>query len=311
MGDCLPDETLGRILDGSLSGGERDAATCHMADCPDCRLRWVALAADGAEAAQAPAVARTVFPAWRRLGLAAAALVCAVAAWHVLRPSAPTAGRHLLPPGEKIAGRSESFDIGEASPARVFSLPDGSRLRIHPGSAARFVPAGPDGRFTVELVRGTLDAEIEKGEGAVRVASAAGVIRVLGTAFRARAFTCNGAKPGDPPAARALTVEVEHGLVELSEGGKTVAVPAGRRGLLWTEGDGPARAILQEARPIDWRSALSQWDGIAPSGAVFLLGSTWDGAADFRGLLLRTDLAPPLRASLARLAALLEEPHGE
>lgn len=319
MDNCLTNETLGALADATVSPRERQAALAHMADCPDCQLRWVALAAGPV---RAPARA----PAHRPALAAAILLVCAVAAAVFLRPPSSDAPPNFLPTGREITGQDESLIVAEALPPQSFSLPDGSRLRLHPGSAARFVPPGPGDRFTVELARGTLDAQIEKGDGAVSVVSEAGQIRVLGTRFTARASkiyrpesSASGPeKEGDvtlnprDSALFFLSVEVEHGRVVLRPRSardaqrSTLLVPAGWRGLLWTETAGDARAILQEAKPIDWEATLLRWDGASPAGAVFLLGSAWEGAADWRATLKRSDLAHPLKARLERLKRIQE-----
>lgn len=280
----------------------------------------------GPERAPEPIPIRAPRPHARRWGrLAAAASVVAAlgAAFFFLKPGEEEAAVRHLPVGIAIRGSGEEVASGPAE-ERVVSLPDGSRFRIDPGSRVRFAPAGTD-RVRVELLSGSLAADVVKGNRAVRIASEAGEVVVVGTWFRVKAFRMHpvpveketpspsmgeGQGGGGIPV---LSVEVDEGLVELSGAGDAIPVPAGRRGLIL----GRSAPVLQEQKAQTWETALAAVGGAWESPgfgagrvAATLLAADWEGLArrgGWRGILGDPSVEAALRRPAAFLVALAAE----
>ena len=246
---------------------------------------------------------------------AAAASVLLGLAFHRWPGEPPEAVRtHHIPSGRPVSGRGESFSPARGAPPEAVQLPDGSRFRVQPASIAAFRAPGPGERIVVDFRRGALEAEVAKGAGVVRILSEPGEVRVLGTAFLARAFRVHL-----PDAVSVLSVEVSEGVVELSAPGRKLRVPAGHRGILWKSARDPApRAIQQEVQPADWRAVAAlgrDWERWGdPPGApnlmpepVFLLAASWQGIGDWGDVLDGAGETPAHRRIAAALLGLCAE----
>lgn len=308
-------EKLGEFITGALPEEETAEVARHLEGCPACAeegrqiQRLDGLLKD-LRPSVSPARARPALRPWvRGLAASAAAVLLAVgAAWWW--PSRDAGRAHRLPEGERIAGRDERFRTGPEE-LRPLSLPDGTRIRVGQASEVRFLPAAEGERLRLELVHGSLEAEVEKGEGRVRIRSEAGEIAVLGTSFTAKAFRIRTPSPlggegqgeGDMPV---LAVEVTEGRVEVSGAAGAHPVPAGRRGIV-RGGDAPF-ACVQEAVPLPWREALKRWGQKAGSDsfpesveALTLLAGRWEGLASWA----RVAEDPSASAEEKRRAAVL------
>lgn len=330
---CLTDEVMAAFMSGAgAPEGMRERFEGHLAACGACRARW-AMSGAGEEDdpeedlpfSEDPVpdiglVRAAVLSSRRGQGAnrsepsrrfpprrwaAAAGVLLLVGLSLLFLPSPLDAPRsRFLPPAQPIAGRNETVRAPRGGDAESVQLPDGTRLRLSPGSEARFEEPSREGdRFLVHLVRGVLDADVEKGAGALRIRSDAGEIRILGTVFKARAFRLGA---GRTPV---LSVEVVEGAVELADASGPTVVRAGRRGIL-RRGSAPE---LQEALPVDWRAAALRWGkdlGKAEDGwnAAYLLGSSWEGLDDWETVLDRREADPDLRRIAAELVGLSAEP---
>ncbi len=323
-GDCLGAEQVALLVEGGATEPERTRWAAHLEACAACRGLWAASAAGEPLPFPAPAAPdaallaaaalaqrpRRVRAGRRGMGFsitAAAALLAVALGIRLFHGTDRTGRPFTLPPGRPIAGNGERV----ATAAGVFDsvhLPDGSRLRLSPSGEMRFRAPGPGERAVVELVRGTLSAEVVKSGGAFRIVSGAGEIRVVGTSFTAKAFKIShvsrvtGHEPEDrkaapsPPggegrgggAIAVLSVEVTEGAVDLAAGDKTLRVPAGKRGI--------ARAglppLLQELMPRRYDAAArelgSDWNDPKFPASVecaTLLAGGWGGIGSWEDLL--------------------------
>lgn len=320
---CLSDEEIAILAAGALDEAARTSVRSHLDECGRCRARWAEaseeVSAFAPPAVETEALAAAAVQAFStvtrrpsgavrraRWALAAAAVLLTAVAIRFFWPEPAARSAFTLPAGREVSGRDlvvETFDTAEA-----FRLPDGSRFRVAPASRVTFQAPGPGERIRLTLARGTLDAEVVRGSGAVRLAAEGGEIFVVGTRFRARAFRMHA-----PAAARSfpiLSVEVHEGAVDLVGAAGAARVSAGRRGIL-KEGEPP---VLQEAAPIDWRAAASRWGsawaepGFAASweGATLLAG-TWGGLSDWEEALFDRAASPALRRVAAALVAVRTE----
>lgn len=300
---CLSPEELVSVAEGIFSGAE-----AHLGACAACRGRLAAVASEpddfpvpAPEPATLAVAARAAWREGRRrpvprflvpaLG-AAAALALGLAIVRLARPSVPPRP-FTLPSGEALEGRSGQVRAPEDGPLS-FSLPDGSRFRAAPRSAVLFHPPAAGERWVIRLARGSVEAEIAKESGTVRLVSAAGEVRVVGTSFIAKAFEAGGEA--------VLSVTVREGAVDLVSSGGTVRVAAGRRGIAF----GPGLPVLQEAPPCTWRSALDQWGKDLERSAwsrVNLLAGVWEGLDRWEDLLAASDVPSVDRRRAAMLAA--------
>lgn len=318
---CLSDEEIALATGGTFAPAERARFEAHMGACAPCRARWAEAHAPApspvghpldidalAGAATDSLRAATPAPEFRRgrffrvaVGIGAAAAAAFLVVWGtgIFSPEAGTRRERTLPEGRAIAGRGERIET--VSSADVVRLPDGSRFRVAAGSAAMFDAPGTGERIVVRLARGTLEADVVKGAGLVRIVSGAGEISVVGTVFTAKAFSVYAGGEGGMPL---LSVEVTEGAVEIMGAAGRIRVAAGRRGIV-RDGETP---VLQEAAPLGWREAARRWGGdwekpfFASSwGAVTLLAGRWGGIDSWEGAL-DADGEP---ADLRRVAAAL------
>lgn len=305
---CVSDEEMALMAEGAVGADRRRALLMHLADCEECLLRWTSVAEDEAIPAAALATLRPAgafFRIGRRRALAAAAALLAgvgialyVGGW--IGPGRPARG----PAGTPIRGVDEAFSVAAGEPERALILPDGSRFRVRPGTDLRFIPPGSGERAVAWLERGSVDVEAAKDRNRLRIASRAGDITVVGTAFRARALrVASGKEPWEDHARSVLSVEVSEGAVRLSRGEETMLVPAGRRGLLM-EG---RSIILQEMGSASWETALREWNRAGRPredlSMVFLLATSWPGLDDWEDLLDKGGLDPAVRSAAADLWA--------
>ncbi len=313
---CLSEEEVAAWVDGGASASERAAWAGHLESCAACRERLSAGLGDGdvgaafdpdaleaavtGAARSGSAPRRTAFAgAWR---FAAAASVLLAAGWLLFRSGDAPARHFTLPEGRRVG------DVPQDLVAEAFTLPDGSRARLDPGSRARLLAPGTDERVVIGLARGTLTVEAVKDPRAFRVVSEAGEIRVVGTSFSARAFHV-WPEAGD--AFSVLSVEVSEGAVEFRGAAGMIRVPAGKRAMAFP-GRPPA---LQEMALWDWKTAVARLasghgkPGFAESlEAVTLLAGTWGGGGDWRSRAADAAATPRERRVAAFLAGLLEEP---
>lgn len=252
-------------------------------------------------------------PWLRRAAWAASAIATFGAAFFLLRPGEEGAPVRHLPSGTAIRGAGEEIAAGPAE-ERIVSLPDGSRFRIDPRSRVRFAhPAGTD-RVRVELMSGSLAADVVKGNRAVRIVSAAGEVVVVGTWFRVKAFRMHVPAEDRFDAIPVLAVEVDEGTVELAGSAGKVAVSAGDRGLVL----GPAAPVLQEQASQRWEAVLDSlgagWEAPGFAGgrvAGTLLAADWEGLAaqgGWKGVAADPSIVAAYRRPAAFLAALAAEP---
>lgn len=319
---CLTDEDLAELASGAAAEERLDGIAAHLDGCPSCRARWSALAAEpaGAEAAAAgpiasDAIAEAALRAhrtarirrlWRVAMAAAAALVLGFALpsfWSTLpEPARP----RWIPEGKTVRGVDEAVETAAA--AEPLRLPDGSRLRLLPGTRARFLAPGPGERFHLHLDRGALEAEVEPSRKAFRISAEAGEIRVLGTRFTARALRIHPDAPALPRPC--LAVEVEEGAVRLESPSGAVRVPAGKRGLA-RAGSAP---LVQELKRLGWREAVSRWARSHASPAfaesieaATLLAGGWKGLDSWLAASADASAPAEARRAAASLAALQME----
>ncbi len=316
---CLsPEEIV--VLVEETAGGIPGEVEAHLGSCDTCRGRLSAVAAGPAEGpvsvpdpAALAAAARASWQAGRRAGRsparylvpalgAAAAVVIALGIARLAGSSAPSRP-FTLPAGERVAGREGTFRAGPTG-TKSLSLPDGTRFRVGAGGEIRFLASLPGERCRIELARGTLEAEVAKGDDRVRIVSPAGEITVLGTVFKARAFRIAGSP--------VLAVEVAEGLVSVRGAGASHPVPAGRRGIV--RGGEKPFACVQEAVPLPWREALARWGGAAASPGfsnrvecLTLLSGTWTGLSCWERVLDDPGARPAERTAAAALALLAAE----
>lgn len=310
---CLSPEELVSAAEGAFPGAE-----AHLEACAACRRRLAAVASEPDDSAvpvpEPEALAAAASASWREGGRkrpavrflvpalgAAAVVAAALGIVRLARPSVPPR-TFTLPSGEVFQGRSGGTRAPEVG-ALSFSLPDGSRFRAAPRSEILFQSPVAGERWVIRLVRGSLEAEVAKKEGTVRLVSTAGEIRVVGTSFTAKAFETGGEA--------VLSVTVREGAVDLVSPGGTVRVAAGRRGIAF----GAGLPVLQEAPPCAWRTALDQWGKDLEKNAwsrVNLLAGVWEGLGCWEDLL--ADPAVPSadrrRAAILAVAGAASEDGG-
>ncbi len=322
-GNCPGLETLALLSEGD--GDTLKAHEAHLADCPACIERIAAMLAEGNGASARRADAERVWQAVsrrldgdaaatrvpvtrflpsRRMLAAAAAVILAAAGGAVWLSLARPETKKTPPPvltGARPLGAAETRIVAAAGTPDTFLCPDGSAVRLAPGSAVSLDATRPGERVRLRLERGTLDAEVLKANAGFVVAAEGGEVRVVGTLFRARAFRIHA--PGGP-AIPFLSVEVSRGAVDLSGPQGTRRIAAGARGLVWKK-EGP---LLQAAETMSWQAALKKWGagfsspGFAASpGCAVLLGGSWTGADTWRDAM--ADLSAP--AEERRIAAFL------
>lgn len=318
-------DAVGRVLSGESlleeEGEAQEALRAHAGTCAACRERIDRFLEEELllEREIGSAVAGRILeeaagrrsrlrprriPFWA-LAAAAAAVALAAGIW-TFRPGRAVRQEFSLPPG-RLLFAEERIATGPSETSSV-SLPDGSRFRVAPGSMSRFAATEAGIRCRVELSRGSLEAEIVKGGGSVVVVSEAGEIRVVGTAFTARAFRLRLPEGEVLPV---LAVEVAEGAVDLVNAkGRAERVVAGRRGITRPEG-----ITVQETAALSWREALGRWGKGAertlspPSAAVMtLLAGTWRGIGRWEDVLGISDASPAERRAAAVLAALTAQP---
>lgn len=334
---CLTDEEMAVFARGESLPEEAERWALHLERCSACADRWAAAVAEGEGTASVPAVdphplaaaalrvhavpspRRPMFARWT-LAAAAAALMAFGLSFFL--PSRETERRFTLPAGQAITGREESFRTGAGDPLCV-SLPDGSRFRIGSATMARFEPPGPGDRTVLRLERGSVDAEVARAPGRVRIVAEAGEAVVVGTAFTARAFrvyegsggrgqgpegAAVGPSPLTPyPFCAVLSVEVSEGAVDLAGPAGAVRVVPGKRGIL----RGAEPPVLQESRPIDWQEAAARYgrEGEPSSwGNVILLAGSWQGISSWWEALEAPQASPAARRVAAFLASSAAEP---
>ncbi len=324
---CCSDEELAGFIEGAIAPSRQEALVRHLVDCADCRGRWgraeTEIPSEGGRAPPDPGrilekVAAsyaqtepaTLKTSWRARFLArpalvaAASLVVAGIAWGLLfRESTHPHRFHRLPEGIPVANPPQTF-VGGHEGLNLL-LPDQSRLHLLSGARVSLrEPTGGE-RVVLEIEHGGVDAEIAKGEGAVRLFSRAGEITVLGTAFRARAFALHIpiADDSTPRPVSVLTVEVREGTVLLGGSSGEVVVASGRRGVLIKDHN----PLLQEAVPVDWKVGIGQYGGFGAAkgiwNAAFLFGATWEGIDAWEEAL--DDPSPEAGAYRRRVAELV------
>lgn len=317
--DCLTPAELALWVEGKRGERPRDKIMAHLASCERCRALYAIASALPAEdqAVDAkeivsrlmpqirgitPVTPRGAHPILRRLAWPAAAAALLLA-WGIFQGVRPGKTRDI-PPGRQIAGREESVRTGPEA-AEALRLPDGSWLRLAPSGEIRFRKPASGERIVAELLRGTLEADIAKAPGAVRILAAAGEICVVGTRFAVKAFRIHEGAGGIP----VLSVEVAKGAVDLVSPKGIVRVSAGRRGIACA----PFGAVVHEARPVDWRAAAREFGPAAlkkPAGAwerILLLSATWQGISDWLEALSLEGVPTETRRLAAELAGVAAE----
>lgn len=320
--DCLTTEDLARIAAEGIGSASADAQT-HLAACDACKETLAAaIAACDEEGTRpvGPSVARAVLarasrrpavPVWRRpaaWGALAAAAVLVAVLLPFWRDEAP-GKRFTIPAGQAVEGKGEAYAAGaEGLP---LLLPEGSRIRVAPGSRIRCLPPQGEERVHVALEAGSLEAEIVSAPRAVRISAPAGEVRVVGTVFTVRALTVHAPLAEGFEAAPILAVEVREGRVELSGTSGGLEVKAGWRGIVRPE----ERPLLQERAPMTWEQAAVQFgrgwsapDFARTSGCATLLSWDWTGASSWIDALASGQGMPLARRVAAALVGMTARP---
>ncbi len=134
-------EALHELVDGRLSGPQRETVERHLASCPSCRRELAALravkaelaAAGGSEPAPAPvarriramldeedrAAARRRSPGWRWAAAAAVVAALGSAAWWLARPSTTRLPERVAGEFHRLAAGELALELATADPAEL------------------------------------------------------------------------------------------------------------------------------------------------------------------------------------------------